>query len=94
MKNLTYQEDKTIKFQIQKSTDTAGQEEEMKVTGGFCKTEIQFCPWGVLTLRAKEPLALMGNTQPYLPCSVYLLALPSVSFRAGARRAPRGMFLM
>lgn len=84
MKTLAYREDKTVKFQIQKSTDSAGQEEEMKVTGGFCKTEIQFCPWGVLTPRAKEPLALMGNTQPYLLCSGYLLALPSVSFGAAA----------
>lgn len=30
MKNLAGQEDKAVKFQIQKSTETAGQEEEMK----------------------------------------------------------------
>lgn len=31
MKNLAYQEDKAVELQIQKRTETAGQEEETKV---------------------------------------------------------------
>lgn len=45
MKNLADEEDKAVKFQIPKSAETAGKEEEMKQSlAVFARQKEQFCP--------------------------------------------------
>lgn len=81
MKNLASQEDKAVKISdFRRAQRLLDRKKKWNSYWWFLQDRNT-----ILSLRCPDTVpkgALMGNTHPYLLCSVYLLALLSVSFRA------------